>query len=283
LSITGNLIIEPAQAGIYVAEHLENGAALPSSDFVVSANTIVSPGVRDGGSGYGVYAERASGGVIAGNEIDQPRTHGIALEECDGVAIAANTVRGPGVGSGVLLSRSQHVAVGANALCDSVHGEGMLVEDLSAPASSDVAIAQNVVSGNSGGIRVAAGAAGRFVVVGNAIGGNEGPAVSLDGAAGKTAANVSETATTVASAPTLTVSRDLSLVTVTGRNTVRALSDDSAEAGRVLALRFSDGCLVTTGGNIVMPRSFAAPENGMLVLVCDGAKWYESTRSTPAG
>jgi len=115
-------------------------------------------------------------------------------------------------------------------------------------------------------------------VAGNTISGNEGATVSLNGAANRTAANFTDASAMVPSAATLGVGRDLPFATATGQRTITALSSESAEVGRVLALRFRDGCLILSGGNLILPESFLAPANGMLVLVCDGTNWYEAAR-----
>ena len=281
LSIVGNLIYEPDQAGVYIDEHFVEGQSLPSNDFVVADNVIVAPGARDHGSGYGVYAEHASGGVIIGNMVAEPRTHGIALEKCDTISISGNSVRSPVIGSGVAFSESQRVAISGNTLYGAAEGHGVEIEDSGAPASTDVAVSQNVISGNAAGaVNVLGGLATGVTVAGNALANNGTPAVSLNGADNRTAANVTDTSTTVASAATLNVGRDIAFATVTGRATIKALSTESAEVGRVLALRSRDGCtLQSLAGNLILASDFVAPINGVIVLVCDGTNWYEASRS----
>ncbi|HME04253.1 MAG TPA: right-handed parallel beta-helix repeat-containing protein [Solirubrobacteraceae bacterium] len=280
LTVVGNLIYEPAQSGVYIAEHVVNGEALPTNDFIVADNTIVSPGTRDQGQGYGVYAEGASAGVISGNEIVQPRTIGVSMDKCDTVAITGNVVRAPALDSAMELSGCQRIAIAGNTLYDS-HGYGVEINDEGTPASTDIAIADNLIDGNPvGGVFVAGGLATRVVVAGNTITGNGGAAVSLSGPENRTAANLTDTSDTVASDPTLDVGRDVAFATVTGGEAIRELSAESAEVGRVLALRFRDGCSLEAGGNLRLAFNGAgyldAPANSVLVLVCDGSDWYQS-------
>lgn len=281
LSVVGNVIYEPAQSGIYIAESAVEGERLPSADFVVADNVIVSPGTRDEGQGNGVYAERASAGVISGNEVSEPRTYGISLYRCDTIGVSGNTVRTPGIGSCVGLTECQRVAISGNSLYGAAEGRGVEIEDLGAPASSDIAIAQNVIGENGiGAVNVLGGMATRVAVAGNAIGGNGGPAITLNGAESRTQANLTDTSTTLESATILTVGRDIAFATVTGSRAILSLNGENAEVGQVVALRFRDGCTLRNGGNLVLASTFVAPPNGMIVLVCDGSKWYESTRSS---
>lgn len=282
LSVVGNVIYEPAQSGIYIAESAVEGEVLASADFVVADNAIVSPGTRDGGQGIGVYAEKASAGVISGNEVSGPRTHGISLYRCDTIAVSGNTLRAPGIGTCIDLTECQRVAVSGNSLYGATEGHGVEIDDSATPASSDIAIAQNVISDNAiGAVNVLGGMATRVAVAGNAIDGNGRPAITLNGAENRTQANLTDTSTTLESATILTVGRDIAFATVTGSRTIISLNDENAEVGQVVALRFRDGCTVRGGiGNLVLASTFVAPPNGMIVLVCDGSSWYETTRST---
>jgi hypothetical protein len=279
LTIVANEVIEPAQSGIYVVGHFEHEEVIPSADFLIADNLISAPGVRDEGQGYGIYAERGSGGVIANNEINTPRTHGVVIGQCDTVSIMGNTIRVPQTGHGVEVNESQRVAVCGNMIYDA-HLVGVQIDDPASPASTDVAITGNVINDSgSGGVNVVGGLATRVAVADNTITGNSGSAVSLNGSANKTGANFTDTSATVASAATLGVSRDVTFATVTGTTTITSMSSASAEIGRVLALRFKEGCTIQDGGNLILASTFVAPANAIIVLVCDGTNWYETARS----
>ena len=275
IAAVGNTITTPGRTGILI-EADEPGTI--TTDFDVSANLIDGAGTPSAPFS-GVYVEGMSGGAITANMIDNAAAHGVSANACSALAISGNTIKAPGLGSCVRINSCQRVTVVGNVAYNASQGYGVYVSAAS-PASADITIAGNVLSNNGAGGVAAVGESTRVAASGNTVHtAGAGSAVLLSGPANRTAANYTDTSTTVRAAQRLSVPRDVTFATVTGTTPISELDSATAEVGRALFLRFTEGATVMSGQNLVLASTFQAPVNGVLSLVCDGVTWYETARS----
>jgi hypothetical protein len=64
---------------------------------------------------------------------------------------------------------------------------------------------------------------------------------------------------------------------ITGTTTITSIT---AQAGRLVTLKFSGICSVTDGSNLKLRGNFTSAADDTLTLWCDGTNWYEISRST---
>jgi len=124
------------------------------------------------------------------------------------------------------------------------------------------------------------GTADRVATVGNILKGNQAGALSNAGSNSKTAANISDQSTSVASAATITLPSCDDSVLVTGSTNVTSIA--SSWNGRVATLRFGQALTVVKGSNLKLASNFEATAADTLTLVCEGGSWYELSRSANA-
>jgi hypothetical protein len=275
VSALGNLIYQPVKTGILIAS---DESSVTTNDFEVSGNTIYAPGTTSAPF-TGIFTEGMAGGTVGANIIESATAHGINITKCSTVSVAGNMIKSPGAGNCVEISSSQRVSVTGNVGYGATSGYGVHVSSAS-PASTDISVVGNALSANGLGGVASVAEATRVTVSGNTIyTGGAGTAVSLNGASNRVAANYTDTSATIPSATKLSVPRDVTLATVTGSTTITELDNANVEVGQMIFLRFRDGCTIQSGSNLVLASTFTTPANGVLSLVCDGTKWYETARS----
>jgi hypothetical protein len=83
----------------------------------------------------------------------------------------------------------------------------------------------------------------------------------------------------VASAASIIIPTDKAVVKITGTTTITSIAA-SGHGGRVLALYFTTICQLTDGSNLRLAGNFTSAADSTIMLCCDGANWYELSRST---
>jgi hypothetical protein len=82
---------------------------------------------------------------------------------------------------------------------------------------------------------------------------------------------------TVASAATLTLPDQGSLIEVTGTTNITSVT--ASAPGRVVVLTFTDALTFTEGSNLILAGNFVTAANNTITLICDGTDWLEMARS----
>ena len=81
----------------------------------------------------------------------------------------------------------------------------------------------------------------------------------------------------VASATTITLPEITDFVIITGTSTIDSIEPSWAQ--RVVTLRFDSVLTINDGGNLKLAGAFVTSNEDTLTLICDGANWFETSRS----
>ena len=82
---------------------------------------------------------------------------------------------------------------------------------------------------------------------------------------------------TESSASTITLADNADHFAVTGTTTINSIA--ASYIGRIVSFRFLDSLIVNDGGNLKLAGTFVTTSNDTLTLICEGATWYELSRS----
>jgi hypothetical protein len=83
---------------------------------------------------------------------------------------------------------------------------------------------------------------------------------------------------TIAAAATLTLPRGADVVSVTGTTGISSIAT-AGNARRTVTLIFTGPLTVSDGSNLKLNGNLTAAADATLTLYCNGANWYEVTRS----
>lgn len=78
---------------------------------------------------------------------------------------------------------------------------------------------------------------------------------------------------TVASAATIGIPADQSIIQITGSNAITTINA-SARGKQITLIFAASGCVVTNGNNISIGSNYTSTTGGNLTLICDGTNWY---------
>lgn len=157
LVVSGNVYKNTDKRAVLIA-CAPNTDPTYSIDFSVTDNLIYAPASTTNGSG--IEVQNFSGGVISGNRIHDPGTHGISVignysttpGTCDDITIQGNSITWStdiGIGHGIRLSNVNRVSVAGN-IVQNAAATGVALLG----TNDGVAVANNVVSACVNGYQV---------------------------------------------------------------------------------------------------------------------------------
>ena len=200
----------------------------------------------------------------------------ITVENCDNFTVSGNIVSG--VGSAVtaagiyLVGTLNHGAINGNSLQGLMDAGGIR---LAGVTSDEMSITGNVITQTNvanDAIYVTGSVIPEFVVSGNADNANN-HFNSATSTLGK-----SYDLPSVASAASVTLPYGSDVFLITGTTNITSITA-TAMGGRTVTLVFAGVLTVTDGSNLKLAGNFTTTADDVMVLTCNGANWYEVSRS----
>jgi polygalacturonase len=292
IAITGNVISDTGTDGILV-DNTTGSPTLKALDVTISGNSVLNAGA------YSIDIREAQDCTVTGNTLVTPLQSGIVWDNCNGLLIADNYVRGSGTSGLRDLAQSSNVTVKNNVVVNSALAntagdefgiflnsgatncviDGNIISDANAnmqygiyhiPAlNSTLSITRNtVLQSTDTALRLGSTTALREYR-GNVWNGALAPTFN------------DPVLPVVASAGTITLPSGADVVSISGTTNITSITTNGY-SGRIVTLVFQGSLTVVRGGTLLVSQalgSFAATSNDTLTLCCDGTTWYEISRS----
>jgi polygalacturonase len=290
--ITGNVINVTGTDGILI-DNTTGSPTLTTLDVTISSNSILNAGA------YAIDVRDAQDCTVVGNTLIAPGQSGILWDNCVGLLVSDNYVRGSATSGLRDITQSHDVTVKnnvivncatANAVGDEfgilLNGgaancviDGNIISDANAnmqygiyhiPAlNSTLSITRNTVTqATDTGLRLGSTAALREYR-GNVWNGTISPTYG------------DPVLPVVASAATITLPSGADVVSVSGTTNITAITANG-HSGRIITLVFQGALTVVRGAGLLVSAAlgnFTATSEDTLTLCCDGNTWYEISRS----
>ena len=238
-----------------------SGIGIGASDCVVSGNVVERCVRRD--TTASAPTPTQEGGIA---------TFGNSVYSCKNVLITGNICKNNGVdgtttSNGITVSRNntgtseKHDVVGNR--CYDDQGTQTQAYGIAIGSAAGVSADGSIISGND----VRGNATAGLLFQGSATG-----LSYLD--------NIDSTATTIASAATISIPLNGDDFHVTGTtNITNGVTVNAWDNGRIVTLIFDDILTMSDTGTSVLSAAYVTTANDTLTLRCDGTNWYEVSRS----
>ena len=258
--------------------------------------------------------------IVSGNVIRNTTAYGIAFQNCINIEVTNNSVNTTAASGAIFsacdhmtLSNNHFINIGLSGIRDQYASTNFSIKDnrihnaATAATTGDdygiflntgsaLQIAHNIISDGEAnmvyGIFIAGGEQTSQSVYGNIIYNATGTAFRVgsstddffilrnnafigDGGAATNNPDIAD----VASAATITLRTYQDTFRITGTNTITSIGS-AGHAGHKINLIFTDILIVTDGSNLRLAGSFTTSINDTMTLICDGANWFEVSRST---
>jgi hypothetical protein len=294
IAVVGNTLISCLDSAITTSNGA-GGASQPAKcgNITIEGNTIQSSG------GYGINIQNTVQAVLSGNSIQNSSAGGILFSACDHILIASNVMSNIGQSGIRDQSPSPTFKIDNNTIHNcatlSTPGDryGIFIQTLgsctisnnrvtSATATMQYACylaagdqTTTILEGNKffdayeTALRVASSATNFLVYKNNALYGTLGQA------------NNSPALPVVASAATITLPTQSDVIRISGTTNITTINT-AGHTGHQVTLVFADVLTVTRGGVLLLNQSlgnFVTTAGDTLTMCCDGATWYEISRS----
>ena len=293
ISITGNTISYTGADGIL----LNNTTSVPTLtilDVVISNNNIQNAGA------YAIQVLDAQDCIVNGNTIVAPLKSGIAWENCNGLVVSDNYIRGSAAcGLRDLAVQSNNVTIKSNVINNcataSILGDKFGIH--LASGATECLIDGNIITDSNNkiqyGIYILPSLNSTLSVIGNTVVNSTDTGIRFGSTSplreyrrnnfnGTIIASFSDPSLpAVASADTIAIPTAHDAVTITGTTNITTIYA-KGHSGHRVTLIFSGALTVVRGSNLVMSPSlgsFITTANDTLTLISDGANWYEISRS----
>lgn len=292
IKITGNMISDTGGDGIL----LDNTTATPTLrtlGVLISGNNIRRAGA------YGVDVRDVEDGYVSDNVVIDAAASGIAWGNCENVKIVDNLVKNS-LWSGMRdLSTSNNMTIRSNTIKNCAQsaassdkyglligagGVNMIIEDnLVDDANAKMQYGVFLIPNINGTLSLINNTVLRATDCGLRLG-STSPMREYFGNNwnGSLVATFNDPALPVVeSASNITLPQTASVISISNTNYITSITPNG-HSGRTVTLLFQGALLVTRGANLVLNQSlgsFATSANDTLTLVCDGAYWYEVSRS----
>jgi len=290
--ITGNVINNTGTDGILL-DNTTGSPTLTTLDVTISGNSILNAGA------YAIDVRDTQDCTVTGNTLIAPGQSGILWDNCIGLLVSDNYVRGSATSGLRDITQSYDVTVRNNVIVNCATAntvgdefgillnggatncviDGNIISDASAnmqygiyhiPAlNSTLSITRNTVTqATDTGLRLNSTAALREYR-GNVWNGTISPTYN------------DPVLPVVASAATITLPSGADVVSVSGTTNITAITANG-HSGRIITLVFQGALTVVRGAGLLVSAAlgdFTATSNDTLTLCCDGTTWYEISRS----
>jgi hypothetical protein len=293
ISIIGNVISTTGTDGILI-ENTTGSSTLTTLDVTISGNSIQNAGA------YAIDVRDGQDCTVTGNTIVAPGQSGIAWENCNGLLVADNYVRGSAT-SGLrdLALQSSNVTIANNVVvnCATANMVGDEFGVFLNTGATNCVIDGNVISDANAnmqyGIYVVPSLNSTLSVTNNTVMQSTDAALRLGSTAalreyrgnhwnGTLAATFNDPVLpVVASASTITIPTAWDVVSISGTTNITYITPNG-HSGRIVTLFFEGALTVVRGSNIIISAalgSFVTTANDTLTLVCDGTTWFEVSRA----
>lgn len=293
IAITGNVISNTGTDGILI-DNTTVSPTLTTLDVTIANNSIQNAGA------YGIDVRDAQDCTVTANTIVTPGQSGVTWENCNGLLISDNYVRGS-VTSGMrdLGVQSSNVTIKDNVIsnCATANSAGDEFGIFLNSGATNCVLDGNVIADANAnmqyGIYVIPNFNSTLSVIGNTVAQSTDAAIRFGSTSalreyrrnnfnGTLAPAFNDPALpAVASATTVTLPLGADVVSISGTTSISTINTNG-HSGRIVTLYFQGALTVVRGSTIILSSAlgnFVTTANDTLTLMCDGNYWFEIGRS----
>jgi len=292
ITIVGNTVSSCGGDGISITHGAgSTPQAVKNSTVTISGNSISDI------TAYGIIVQNGDICTVCDNTINLCGASGIIISATDYLNIANNIIINTQL-SGIrdqspcaYLRISENIIRNVAIAAQAGDKFGIFIQ-----SGSALEISSNIISDSSGGmfhgIYVAGGSQTTQSIFNNQIYDSSDKAIRFASASatigmfknniliGATGASVNNPQIpSVASASSIDIPTAHDAVFITGTTNINTISAEG-HSGHIVALIFQGILTVNDGSNLKLAGNFTTSADDCLTLVCDGANWYEISRST---